>query len=76
MANDTSMLAPIPRLSLRLPEAAEAIGISERLLHDWEKQGIIPSVRIGGVVLFSVDQLREWLNSATGDKPAKVGSER
>jgi predicted DNA-binding transcriptional regulator AlpA len=51
-------VAPIPRLALRRPEAAEALGVSERTLSAWSD---VPTVRIGGCVMYPVDQIREWL---------------
>jgi excisionase family DNA binding protein len=50
-----------PCLALRLREAAQALGISPRLLSDWVKRGVIPCARIGGVVVFPTDTLRIWL---------------
>jgi predicted DNA-binding transcriptional regulator AlpA len=49
---------PIPRLALRRPEAAEALGVSERTLSAWSD---VPTVRIGGCVMYPVAQIREWL---------------
>lgn len=52
-----------PRLALRQSEAAESLGISERLLLDWTKQHSLPCIRIGRVVLYPIDSMREWLRS-------------
>ena len=53
----------IPPLALRPREAAAALGISERLLNDWAKQYDLPSVRLGQVVLYPVDEIRAWLRA-------------
>lgn len=50
-----------PRLALRVREAAEALGISERLLWDWTRGEGVPHVRIGNVVLYPVREVRQWL---------------
>lgn len=50
-----------PRLALRAREAAEALGISERLLWDWTHGEGVPHVRIGNVVLYPVSEVRQWL---------------
>lgn len=50
-----------PCLAMRAREAAEALGISERLLWDWTNRGIVPHVRQGKAILYPVDSLREWL---------------
>lgn len=54
---------PVPRLALRREEAAEALGISDRTLWTWTRSGDVPHVRIGGVVMYPIDGLREWLAS-------------
>ncbi len=55
-------VAPIPRLALRLAEAAEAIGVSDKTLSGWIKSGDgPPHVRRNGVLMFPVDGLRTWL---------------
>lgn len=51
------------RISLNVPEAAAALGISER--HCWTlvQAGRIPSVRLGRRVLVPVAALEAWINS-------------
>ncbi|MEZ6141070.1 MAG: helix-turn-helix domain-containing protein [Zavarzinella sp.] len=53
------------KLALRPREAARMLGISERTLWTWVKQGRIPCVRIGNdkrkITLFPADQLKDWL---------------
>ena len=56
--NTPPAIAP---LALRPRDAAAALGISERLLQDWAKQQALPCIRIGQVVLYPVDEIREWL---------------
>jgi hypothetical protein len=48
------------RLALRLSEAAQVLGISERTLRTLTPE--LPHVRRGGVLLYPVDALRDWLN--------------
>ena len=47
------------RLALRPTEAAEALGISERKLRQLLPR--LPHVRLDGVVVLPVEQLRRWL---------------
>jgi excisionase family DNA binding protein len=47
------------RLALRQREAADALGISERKLRQISSR--LPAVRIGGLVLYPVEELRRWL---------------
>ena len=47
------------RLALRVPEAARALGISERQLRQLLPQ--LPHMRLGGCVVLPVDPLRRWL---------------
>ena len=51
----------IDPLALRPHDAAVALGISERLLHDWTTQHGLPCVRVGGVKLYPVDMIKTWL---------------
>lgn len=55
-------------LALRPKDAAQALGISERLLWSLTNQGVIPHIRLGKVVLYSVDALREWLAQRASGK--------
>lgn len=54
-------VAPV-RLALRAPEAAKAIGISERSLWSLTHDGDIPHFRVGTSLLYPVDALRRWLD--------------
>jgi len=51
-------------LSLRIGDAARALGISERKLHDLTKRGAVPHVRLDGVILYPLPALRSWLASS------------
>lgn len=64
----------MPCLALRPREAAQALGVSQRTLWSWTNEGTIPHVRRGGLVLYPVDVLRQWL--ANHAKPAKVDGVR
>lgn len=55
-----------PRLALRPKDAARALGMGERLLWSKTKAGEIPHVRVGKVVLYPVDLLRDWLAEQAG----------
>ena len=48
-----------PRLALRPPEAAEALGISERKLREMLPE--LPHIRRGGVLMIPIEPLRRWL---------------
>lgn len=49
------------RLALSVPEAAEALGVSERHLRALLPE--LPHVRLGGRVVLPVEGLREWLKA-------------
>jgi len=51
----------VPVLALRPPEAAQALGISERLLWDMTKRGEVPHLRLGRAVVYPVAALDRWL---------------
>jgi len=66
---DSNLIPGSPiRLALRSREAAEALGISERLLWTLTQGNKIPHARISkGIVVYPVDQLRRWLETSTSD---------
>lgn len=47
------------RLALRPAEAAAALGVSERKLRELLPR--LPHVRLDGVVMLPIDELRKWL---------------
>ena len=49
------------RLLLTRFEAAQALGVCERTLDTYTKEGTIPSLRIGSRVLYSVQALEQWI---------------
>ena len=61
---------PIPRVTLRLAEAAKSLGISERALWSLTKSGDIPHVPYGRITLYPVKGLFEWaeIKSRSGDE--------
>lgn len=54
--------SPIPPLALRQAPAAEALGISLRLLQVLTKAGEVPHLRLGKAVLYPVRDLEQWLS--------------
>ncbi|MBM3956258.1 MAG: helix-turn-helix domain-containing protein [Planctomycetes bacterium] len=64
---------PVEPLALRIGDAARALGISERKLHDLTKRHAVPHVRLDGVILYPLPALRSWLaSSATSAVIASV----
>ena len=61
-------LERIPRLAMRLPEAALALGVSPRLLWTWTKAGLVPHFRLGRSVLYSTEALRKFLEDESRKK--------
>lgn len=51
----------VPRISLREPEAAKALGVSESWLRREAGLGHVPSVKISGNRLYPVAALVQWL---------------
>ena len=65
MTRPTTAMTTMERLpeplALRPRDAARALGISERTLWDWARTERLPHVRIGNVVLYPVDCVKQWL---------------
>ncbi len=51
---------PVEPILVDAVSAAKLLSISVRTLSQWTKDGIVPSRKIGGRLLFSVDRLREF----------------
>ena len=63
MAISSSSEASIPRLALRVEQAAESLGVST----DYLREHILPNIKVvrnGRVKLIPVQQLEAWLDSA------------
>ncbi|HUO06987.1 MAG TPA: helix-turn-helix domain-containing protein [Phycisphaerae bacterium] len=74
MGTDTAATpAPtVPALALRAPEAAKALGISERTLWALTAANEVPHVRLGRTVLYPTADLTRWLTAqATGGEARK-----
>ena len=64
-AMNRTPVEPVAEILLVSPrEAARVLNISERSLHTWTKAGMIPVVRIGKSVRYSLDSLKEFIEKA------------
>lgn len=52
------------RITLSVPEAAQAVGVSRRTIYNWVHMPGFPSRKIGSRRLILVEELREWLKEA------------
>lgn len=59
------------RLALTLPEAAQALGVSERHLRSMLPE--IPHLHMGKRVVIPVDALRDWLRSEANAEVSRAG---
>ncbi len=61
----------VPRLALRPRKAARSLDISDRTLWTLTKAGLIPCIRVGGLRLYSIDALRDWLREQAARQPGE-----
>ena len=61
------------RVALKPAEAADVLGVSVRTLRDWTTAGLVPSIKLGGVRLYSIDALRRWAQEASEYEEAGRG---
>lgn len=66
--------AEAPCLALRPREAAKALGVSERTLWTWTREGTIPHLKRGQTVLYPTDALRRWLDEQAQTNTTKGGA--
>jgi len=56
------------RLTVNRREAAQMLGISERLLWTLTNAREVPHVRIGARVLYPIDALKQWIEDRTSSR--------
>lgn len=61
-----------PRLLYRMPEAADALGISRAKCYELAARGVIPTIRVDGSIRVPVEALREWIERQVGESSASV----
>ena len=54
----------VERLAVSKKEAAAMLGVCERSLNNWVKQGKIAARKVGSRLLFPLESLRAFLNGA------------
>lgn len=54
-------------IALRPRDAARALGVSLRTLWGWTRDGRLPHIKLGRVVLYPVAMLREWIEQQAGE---------
>lgn len=65
--------APVEPLMMRVKDAAEVVGMSERKFRDVLAEGHIESVRHGHSRLVIADSLRAWVDRLRADPDAGTG---
>ncbi len=70
MAHQSTEVTVEPML-LTPRQAARALNISERTLWQRTKDGVIPSVKLGHLVRYCPDDLRNWIRRASQEESQK-----
>jgi len=52
---------------MRADEVRQMLKIGRNTLYSWCQQGMIPHKRVGRVILFSRNRIREWLDNKKKD---------
>jgi excisionase family DNA binding protein len=55
----------IDRLTLTVPEAANALGLGRNTVYDLIRQGHLPHLRVGRIIRVPQAALTEWITSNT-----------
>jgi excisionase family DNA binding protein len=64
------------RFLLRPREAAERLAISERQLFSITKSGLLPCVRVGRLVRYSTETIRQWIRNTESSEVVVVSTRR
>lgn len=59
--------SPVPRITLRIADAAIALSVSERTLTDLVARNAVPSFIVGNIRLFEVAALQRWAAERTAE---------
>lgn len=71
----SSLLSGLPPRYLRTPEAAQFLGLSDRTLEKHRVYGTGPSYKkLGGRVVYAVEDLQAWANRGTVKSTAEAGN--
>lgn len=62
---DSAIMDGDGRLLISAHEASKRLGISVRHLGTLTRTGVIPAIKLGKRVLYSVDHLRDWIAQQT-----------
>ena len=57
------------RLLLRVPEVADCLSVSRALAYRWVRDGVLPTVRVGGSTRVPKDALLRWVQANTLNQP-------
>jgi excisionase family DNA binding protein len=60
------------RLTVRMAELAQLLGLSTRTVWALTKAGVIPHVRVGGSILYPIDAVRQWLQEQANVESAQA----
>ncbi len=63
---------PVERLTYRVPEVAEKLGIHERTVWRWLREGRLKRVKVGGATLIPADQVERLIRSETTAADSEV----
>ena len=72
-AQKAEALQPLPRFALSVPEAAMALGVSDRMVRRLlEEDSSLPRVYLGRRVVIPVRALDEWINRKAHEERERV----
>jgi len=63
-------MAKIEKLALRVPEAAEALGVCRAQAYKMVHSGELPCIRVGRRLLIPLDKLKQWLRDRHDESEA------
>jgi len=64
------------RFLLRPREAAERLGISQKNLYTMTKSGVLPCVRVGRLVRYSTETIRQWIRNTESSEVVVASTRR
>ena len=63
-------MSKVEKLALRVPEAAEALGVCRAQAYKMVNSGELPCIRVGRRLLIPLDKLKQWLRDQQDESEA------
>ena len=65
-----AIIVQMEPVTVSIKQAAQLLSVGENTLRMWVDRKIIPSIKVGGRIVISVDVMKEWARQNSGKEIA------